>query len=61
MEQNNLIEQFQKLEPLVVATADYELQMRLQQLRDTYGTMLRYMVQGMDDPNASRIYNDLVS
>lgn len=61
MEQNNLIEQFQKLQPLVTATADYDLQMRLQQLRDTYGTMLRYMVQGMEDPNASRIYVDLVS
>ncbi len=60
MPAQNLIELFQKLQPLVDQTGDYDLQSQLMQLRETYSSMLRYMVQGMDDPNASRIYADLV-
>jgi hypothetical protein len=56
MPAQNLIELFQKLQPLVDQTGDYDLQSQLMQLRETYSSMLRYMVQGMDDPNASRIY-----
>ena len=61
MEQQNLIELFRKLQTSVDALGDYEMQSQLAQMRNTYSAMLRYMVQGMDDPNASRIYTDLVS
>ncbi len=61
MAEHNLIELFHHVQPIVDHSGDYELQSQLAQLRDTYSTMLRYMVQGMDDPNASRIYADLIS
>lgn len=61
MEQQNLIELFRKLQTSVDALGDYEMQSQLAQMRTTYSAMLRYMVQGMDDPNASRIYADLVT
>lgn len=61
MVDTNLIELLHKVEPAVNQTGDYELQSQLIQLRETYSTMLRYMVQGMEDPNAPSIYADLVS
>lgn len=56
----NLIELFRQTEHLVAASADYEMQNQLAQLRETYSAMLRFMVQGLDDPNASQIYANLV-
>ncbi|MBO7558556.1 MAG: tetratricopeptide repeat protein [Bacteroidaceae bacterium] len=56
---NNLIEMFNSLQPLVEQSHSYELKEELQQAQQTYETMLRYMVRGVDDPNSSNIYSQL--
>lgn len=56
---NNLIEMFNSLQPLVEQSNSYELKEELQQAQQTYETMLRYMVRGVDDPNSATIYSQL--
>ena len=48
------------LQPLVASTQNYELVNECEHLRATYSTMLRYMVQGVEDANATSIYAKLV-
>ena len=50
---------FNSLQPLVEQSHSYELKEELQQAQQTYETMLRYMVRGVDDPNSSNIYSQL--
>ncbi len=57
---SNLIDRFNTLQPLVEAAASYELQEKLQELRQTYASMLHYLVRGIEDTNALRLYDDLV-
>ena len=56
---NNLIEMFNSLQMLVEQSNSYELKEELQQAKQTYETMLRYMVRGVDDPNSATIYSQL--
>ena len=56
----NLQELFSKLQSMLSKTDNYELNDNLSQTMTTYSTMLQYMVKGVDDPNAGKIYLDLV-
>ena len=56
----NLQELFNKLQSMLSKTDNYELNDDLSQTMKTYSTMLQYMVKGVDDPNAGKIYLDLV-
>ena len=56
----NLQELFNKLQSMLSKTDTYELNDDLSQTMSTYSTMLQYMVKGVDDPNAGKIYLDLV-
>lgn len=55
----NLYETFQRLDTLVQKAASYELAEETERARQTYSTMLRFMVNGMNDPNSQHIYNTL--
>ncbi len=57
---NSLVDIFQSLQSIVQNAASYELSEELQEARDTYANMLRYMVQGVDDPNSIPIYQGLI-
>jgi len=56
---SNLIEIFQLLSPLVEKANDYELSEDLAQAKQTYTTMLHFLVKGTDDPNTPTIYAQL--
>lgn len=56
----NLQEIFTKLDQMLSKSDSYELHDTLSQLRSTYTTMLQYMVKGVDDPNAGKIYLDML-
>ena len=51
---------FSKLRTQIASTGSYELENELMSLRETYSTMLHYMVKGVDDPDAGNIYRNLV-
>ena len=55
----HLSDMLDALQPLVSATQDYELENELARMRSTYTTMLHYMVQGVEDPNATQLYVQL--
>ncbi len=57
---NNLLEIFNKLSRIIEKSGSYELNDELNQIRNTYSTMLHYMVTGINDPKATTIYSDLV-
>ncbi len=56
----NLLEIYEHISSLVTQTNNYELTSALVQIRQTYSTMLQYMVKGIDDPNSGKIYADMV-
>ena len=56
----NLQEIFNKLHLMLSKIDNYELDNNLLQIESTYTTMLQYMVKGVNDPNAGKIYLDLV-
>lgn len=57
---SNLTDMLETLQSLVKAAQNYELENELSRMHTTYATMLRYMVQGVDDPNATHLYTQLV-
>lgn len=57
---SNLADILKSLEKIVESSNSYELNNELANMRNTYVTLLRYMVQGVDDPNATKLYSQLV-
>lgn len=55
----NLKDILRLLKPLVASAGSYELEQQLEQATATHTAMLRYMVEGVDDPNAKNIYRNL--
>jgi len=56
----NLTSLLRDLQNRLSEIQSYELISELDDIRTTYSTMLHYMLKGVEDPNSSNIYNDLV-
>lgn len=57
---NNLAEVFPMLEMLIENVSDYLLREELDSIRNTYGMMLHYYLQGSDDSKRQEMYNDIL-
>ena len=60
LQQGNLVDALVMLQTKVDSLGDWQLQQDLEQVRDTYSTMLSYLVQGIEDPKAQSIRIDLI-
>ncbi len=58
--QKSLAELLASLESPLQAAQSYELREELAQAKDTYSTLLHYLVEGIDDPGAPALYARLV-
>ena len=48
------------LQSLVNDVQNYEFDNELSRMRSTYATMLRYMMEGVQDPNSRHLHDQLV-
>ena len=52
---------FDKLQSLISGTQSYTFQNKLDEMQETYQFMLRYFVEGTNDPMQNQIYSNLIS
>jgi tetratricopeptide (TPR) repeat protein len=60
LEQKRLKEAFDILAFLLSKLQNWQLKERLNELEDTYKMMLRYMTEGVKDPDREKVFNDLL-
>lgn len=60
LDTDNLVGLLGNLKTRVDTLQDWELLQEMEDIRNTYSTMLRYMVMGVDDPASSQLLNSLV-
>ncbi len=56
----NLLQAFTMLQTKIDSLGDWQLQQDLETARNTYATMLTYMAQGMEDPDDTKIRQDII-
>jgi hypothetical protein len=61
LNQGALKNAFDMLQGLISGTQSYSFQQKLNELQETYQYMLRYFVEGTNDPMQSQIYANLIS
>jgi tetratricopeptide (TPR) repeat protein len=59
LDQKRLKQSFEILAFLLANLSDWQLKERLNELEDHYKTMLRYLTNGVKDPQQEKIYHDL--
>ena len=60
LDTNNLVNLLGELKTKVDSLQHWEIQQELDDIRNTYSSMLRYMVMGVDDPASSQLLNSLI-
>ena len=60
LQQGNLVDALVMLQTKVSSLGDWQLQQDLEQVRDTYATMLSYLAKGIEDPKGQSIRTDLI-
>ena len=57
---SSLTDMLDSLQSLVNDVQNYEFDNELSRMRSTYATMLRYMMEGVEDPNSRHLHDQLV-
>ncbi len=60
IESNRVIESFNLLEKISEEEGNFQLSDRLKNLRQTYGYMIHYLIEGMDDPTRQDVYDSTI-
>lgn len=60
LQQGNLVDALVMLQTKVGSLGDWQLQQDLEQVHNTYSTMLSYLAKGIEDPKAQSIRTDLI-
>ena len=60
LDTNNLVNLLGELKTKVDSLQHWEIQQELDDIRNTYSSMLRYMVMDVDDPASSQLLNSLI-